>query len=111
MAASASFAMASMFTLTARPRECGDPEPQVLLHVWPWMPGCAGMSGQWQTCSLFRDRYLADVLRHLVALLRRRLLGDGQIPALDVWILVQVDGLPLVAGDPRPDRDVGDGIV
>src|SRR3981189_191607 len=56
-------------------------------------------------------RNLADVLRHLVALLDRRPLGDGGVPALHVRKRVEVDGLPFVARDPRPDRDVGNGIV
>src|ERR1700746_3014056 len=31
-----------------------------------------------------RQRHVADVLRHLVALLHRRTLGDRNVPALDV---------------------------
>src|SRR5580658_5384393 len=58
-----------------------------------------------------RDRNLADVLRHLVALLRRRTLGDGRVPALDVGILAEIDGLPLVARHPRPNGDIRDRIV
>src|ERR1700704_3885661 len=60
----------------------------------------------WQRRS--GDRNLADVLRHLVALLNRRPLGDGRVPALHVGILVEIDGLPFVARHPRPDGDVGD---
>src|SRR5262245_66357899 len=56
--------------------------------------------------GLGRDWDLADVLRDLVALLGRRPLGDRQIPAFDVGVLVHVDGLPLEPRDPRPDRDV-----
>src|SRR6202023_2014617 len=58
-----------------------------------------------------RDRNLADILRHLVALLRCRALGDCDIPAFHVWILVEIDGLPFVARHPRPDRDIRDRII
>src|SRR6266508_6362364 len=58
-----------------------------------------------------RDRHLAHVLRHLVALLHGRAFGDGRVPPLHVGILVEIDGLPFVARDPRPDRDVGDRIL
>src|SRR6476659_4758553 len=54
---------------------------------------------------------LADVLRHLVALLDRRALGDGGVPALHVRKRVEIDRLPFIARDPRPDGDVGDGIA
>ena len=47
----------------------------------------------------------------MVALLHGRAVGDRDVPALDVGILVEVDGLPLVARDPRPGRDVGDRVV
>src|SRR5262245_48044817 len=57
-----------------------------------------------------RHRNFADVLRHLVAPLRRRALGDRHVPALHVGILVHVDRLPFESRDPRPDRDVGDRI-
>ena len=33
-----------------------------------------------------------------------------RVPALDVRIAVEIDGLPFVARHPRPDRDVGDRI-
>src|ERR1700680_4703460 len=56
-------------------------------------------------------RNLAHVLRHLVALLNRRALGDGGVPAFHVRILVEIDGLPFVARDPRPDRDIGNRIT
>src|SRR4051794_34512716 len=61
-----------------------------------------------QPTSWHRDR--AHVLRHSIALLHRRPVGDGHIPAFHVGVLVHVDGLPLEARDPRPDRDVGDRI-
>src|SRR5262245_21378170 len=48
---------------------------------------------------------------YVIAALNRRTVGDGDVPALDVRICMEVDGLPLVAGDPRPDRHVGDRIV
>src|SRR5712692_4143352 len=58
-----------------------------------------------------RYRNLADVLRHLVALADRRPIGDGRVPPLHVGIRIEVDRLPLVARDPRPDRDIGDRIA
>src|ERR1700704_6241339 len=51
------------------------------------------------------------ILRHLVALLDCGARSDGFVPAFHVWILLQVDGLPFETGDPRPDRDVGNGIL
>src|SRR5215813_11265201 len=57
----------------------------------------------------YRD--LADILRHFVALLHRRPLGNGRVPPLDVGILAQVDRLPFIARHPRPNGDIGDGIV
>src|SRR5579871_1538491 len=61
--------------------------------------------------ALFRHRDRPHILRHLVALLHRRTLGDGAIPAFDVGIFVQIHRLPFEARDPGPDRDIGDGIV
>src|SRR5262249_31352841 len=66
-------------------------------------------------CRLARSsswyRNLADVLRHFVALLNRRPLRNRRVPARHVGILLEIDGLPLVARDPGPDGDVGDGIT
>src|SRR6266403_1499096 len=58
-----------------------------------------------------RHRNILHLLGHVVALLYRRAVGDGDIPALHVGILGEVDGLPLVARDPWPGRDIGDRIV
>src|SRR6185312_2506389 len=58
-----------------------------------------------------RHRDRAHVLRHLVAALHRGTRGDGLVPALHVRILLEVDGLPLEARDPRPDGNVGDRII
>src|SRR6185437_6120800 len=58
-----------------------------------------------------RHRDRAHVLGHLVALLHSRPRSDGLVPALDVGILLHVDGLPLEARDPRPDRDVGNRVI
>src|SRR5262245_65670814 len=62
------------------------------------------------TGSSSRYRNLADVLRHFVALLNRRPLGNGRVPPPHVGILLEIDGLPFVARDPRPAGDIGDGI-
>src|SRR5437879_3918834 len=59
--------------------------------------------------SRYRD--FSDILRHLVALLYRRPLGDCHIPALHIGIVVEVDGLPFVARDPGPYGDVGNRII
>src|ERR1700723_4530491 len=53
-----------------------------------------------------RHRDFAGIFRDLIALLGRRPLGDGDVPALDVRVLVEIDRLPFVARYPRPDRDV-----
>src|SRR5215467_8664659 len=58
-----------------------------------------------------RQGYLAHVLGDLVPLLDRRPVGDRRVPSLHVGILVHVDRLPFEARDPRPDGDVGDGVV
>src|SRR5262249_58465008 len=63
------------------------------------------------TRSLPRYRNLADVLRHFVALLNRRPFGNARVPPRHVGILLEIDGLPLVARDPRPDGDIRDGII
>ena len=47
----------------------------------------------------------------MIAPLHRRPTGDRQIPALDVGIVVEVDGLPLEPGDPRPCGDIGHRVV
>src|SRR5215472_8126542 len=60
---------------------------------------------------LRRRRHVADVFRHFVALLHRRALGDRNVPALDVRILIEVDGLPFEPRHPRPDGDVGNRIL
>src|SRR5260370_35710003 len=52
-------------------------------------------------------RHFAYVLGHLVALLHRRAFGDGRVPALDVGILFEFDGLPFAALDQRSDHDIG----
>src|SRR5882757_3388451 len=57
-----------------------------------------------------RDWNFADVLRYLIALLSRGLVGDRQVPAQHVRVLLQIDGLPLVARHPGPRRDVGDRV-
>src|SRR5580700_4319730 len=65
---------------------------------WGEREGCGGASipaDRSRGTASRRDRHLADVLRHLVTLLRCRALGDGDIPAFDVRILVEIDGLPL----------------
>src|SRR5215472_5026324 len=66
-------------------------------------------------CHLTRSsrRYwnLADVLGHFVALLNRRPFGNARVPPRHVGILLEIDGLPLVARDPRPDGNIGDGII
>src|SRR5262249_717889 len=54
---------------------------------------------------------LADALRPFAAPLTRRPLGNGRVPPPHVGILLEIDGLPFVARDPRPDGDIGDGIV
>src|SRR5436309_12841570 len=46
----------------------------------------------------------------MIATLDRRPSRDRDIPAFHVRILIEIDGLPLVARDPRPDRDVGNRI-
>ena len=55
--------------------------------------------------QLRRHRHFADILRDLVALLRCRAFGDGNIPALHVGILVEIDR-PFIARNPRPDRGI-----
>src|SRR5262245_20920201 len=56
-------------------------------------------------------RHRTHVLRHLVTLLNCRTHRDGFVPAFHVWILLHVNGLPFEARDPRPDRNVGNGIL
>ncbi len=83
-------------------------------RIWARSDQGRGLRGAvWLICScpISGNRNFTHVLRHLVAALHRRPLGDGRVPALDVGILVHVDRLPLVARDPRPDRDVGDRVV
>src|SRR5262249_56942470 len=63
------------------------------------------------TRSSSRYRNLADVLRHFVALLNRRPLGNARVPPRHVGILLEIYGLPFVARDPWPDGDIGDGII
>src|SRR6188508_1747014 len=58
-----------------------------------------------------RHRHRAGVFRDLVALLHRRPLRDRNIPALHIGELVEVDFVPFETGDPRPGRDVRDGII
>src|SRR6516225_3065603 len=78
--------------------------------------GCAAITGHERrlccdpTRSSSRNWNLADVLRHFVALLNRRPLGNGRVPPPHVGIFLEIDGLPLVARDPRPDGDIGDGV-
>src|SRR5262245_63033547 len=55
--------------------------------------------------------YRTHVLRYLVALLNCRTRGNGFIPTLHVGILLHVYGLPFEARDPRPDCNVGNGIL
>src|SRR6516165_4287586 len=61
--------------------------------------------------SALRNWDSSNVLRHSVALLHGRSLRDCHVPALDRRILVEVDGLPFETRHPRPDGDVGNGIV
>src|SRR5947209_17973407 len=58
-----------------------------------------------------RYRYLADVLGHLVAFLHSGAFGDRHIPAFDIGVLIEIDGLPFVARHPRPDRDIGNRVT
>ena len=52
-----------------------------------------------------------SALGHVHAALHRRPRADHLEPALDVRKLVQVDLVPLVAGDPRIGGDVGDAVL
>jgi hypothetical protein len=54
-------------------------------HVCRCAPGGSG------------HRDFLHFLRHMISALHRRPVGDGHIPALDVGILIEVDGLPLIA--------------
>src|SRR5579884_921471 len=56
-------------------------------------------------------RHGTHVLRHPVTFLHRRTRGNGFVPAFHVWILLQINGLPFEPRDPRPDGNVGDGII
>src|SRR4026208_2501210 len=58
-----------------------------------------------------RHRHRPHIFRDPVALLHSRASRDGLIPALDVGVLLHVDGLPFEARDPGPDSDVGDRIL
>src|SRR5439155_10794682 len=61
--------------------------------------------------ALRRDRNVADVLWHFIALLHRRSVGNRRVPPLDVGVLVEIDGLPFVARYPRPDSNIGNGVT
>src|SRR6266536_5975736 len=54
---------------------------------------------------------LTDILWHFVTFLPGGALGNGRVPPLHVRIFVEVDRLPFVARHPRPDCDIGDGVI
>src|SRR3954469_25419294 len=58
-----------------------------------------------------RHRYVSHILRHLVAPLHGRTVGNRHVPALDLGVFFEIDGLPFVTRDPGPDGDVGNRIV
>src|ERR1044071_3849922 len=47
---------------------------------------------------------------HLIAFDHRGAGGNGAIPAPDIGIFLEIDPLPLEAGDPREGRDIDDRI-
>jgi len=54
---------------------------------------------------------LLIILRHSPTPLDSWPLRDRNIPSPDMWIFVQIDSLPVVAGNPRPCRDIGDRVI
>src|SRR6266852_8665249 len=58
-----------------------------------------------------RHWYFLHLLGHVIALSHGRAIGDRYVPAFDVGELVEIDGLPFEARNPRPDRNVGHRIV